>query len=225
MDPRGAALLDPLPADLDAQEWRQQRSELLLPKIIGYRKGVPVYAMKGSMRQYWVAPIPPFHIADGATVGGTAALTDASPAPPLVLPANILELASRLEFAAFGRYTSTGTPGTIVVGIYLGTGAIAAGQAICVTAAIAPVASQTNRTWRLEGNASVRAVGAGTAATVIGCLEISNITTGATDMAPATAPATLGFDSTVANTVRIGLTPSVTTGTWIVHYFGLRLVN
>jgi len=178
---------------------------------------------------YWVAPLPPLHTADGTAYTGTAALGDLSPAPPIVIPANQLEVASRLEFAAFGRFTSTATPGTIVMGIYLGTGAIAAGQAIAVTSALTLPASQTNRTWRLEGNASVRTVGAGTAATIIGCLEITNITGTApvvgTDIAPATAPAALTFDSTINNTVRLGVTPSVTTGSWQCHYFGVRSVN
>jgi hypothetical protein len=140
----------------------------------------------------------------------------------------MLEIGSRLEFSCFGRFTSTGTPGTIILGIYIAptATAIAAGQAIAATAAIVPLASSTNRTWRLEGNASVRAVGSGTAATVIGCMEISNVVgVGSTEMAPATAPATLGFDSTVANKVMIGATPSVTTGSWQTHYFGVRLVN
>lgn len=172
-----------------------------------------------------MAPIPPFHTADGTAYTGTAAIADVGPAPSIIIPANFFEVGQRLEFSAFGRYTSTATPGTIIVGIYLGTGAIAAGQAIAATAAIIPVASQTNRTWRLEGNASIRTVGATTAATVIGALEVSNITSNGTDLAPATAPATLGFDSTIANKVMIGVTPSVTTGSWQIHYFGVRVVN
>lgn len=175
-------------------------------------------------RQYYVAPVPPFQVADG-TANTSAVLTDMSPAPPIVLAANQLEIGSRLEFAAFGRYTSTATPGTIIIGIYLGTGAIASGQAVFATAALTVQASQTNRSWRLEGNASVRTVGASTAATIIGLGEISNITTNGTDLAPATAPATLGFDSTIANTIRVGGTASVSTGSWTVHYFGVRLVN
>lgn len=179
------------------------------------------------MRQYWVAPLPPFHTADGTAYTGTAAIGDVSPAPATVVPANALEAGSRLEFQAFGRFTSTGTPGTVVVGLYLCPPAttIATGNAIVATAALTVLASKTNQTWRLEGNASVRTVGSGTAATIIGCAEVSNITTLATDIAPATAPATLGFDSTVANKIAIGVTPSVTTGSWTVHYFGVRLVN
>src|SRR4051812_31987340 len=176
-------------------------------------------------RQYWVSPLPPFHTADGPTIGAAAALADASPTPNVVLPGGLLEIGSRLEFAAFGRFTTTATQGTIVVGIYLAASAaaISAGQALCATAALVPVASQTNRTWRLEGNASVRAVG--TSGSLIGALEISNITTLATDMAPATAPTAVTYDTTLPLTVRLGLTPSVTTGSWIAHYFGVRLVN
>jgi len=175
--------------------------------------------------QSWITGVPPYGIADGTAYTGTAALGDISPPPPIVLTANQLLIATRLEVVAFGRFTSTATPGTLVMGVYLGTGAIAAGQAIAVTAAIAVQASQTNRTWRLEGNASMRAQGAGTAASILGCFEISNITTGLTDLAPATAPTVLTFDSTINNTVRIGVTPSVTTGSWLCHYLDVRLVN
>jgi len=177
------------------------------------------------MRQYWVAPIPPFHTADGTAYTGTAAIGDISPAPSVILPANFLEVGMRLEFSAFGRYTSTGTPGTIILGVYIGTGAISSGMALAATSAITVQTSQTNRSWRLEGNASVRAVGSGTSATAIGLVEVSNVTSNGTDMGPATAPAVLTFDSTIANKVMIGATPSVTTGTWQLHYFGVRVVN
>jgi hypothetical protein len=175
-------------------------------------------------RIYYVAPYPPFHTADGATATA-AALAEISPTPSIVLPANLLEAGGRLEFSAFGRLTTAATPGTFTFGIYIGTGAIGAGQAAIVSSAIAGVASQTNKTWRIEGNASVRAVGSGTAATIIGVLEISNVSSNGTDLAPATAPATFGFDSTIANIVRLGYTPSLATASCICHYFGVRLVN
>jgi len=175
------------------------------------------------MRQYWVAPVPPFHVADGTAYTGTAAIGDISPAPAIVIPANALELGSRLEFTAFGRFTSTGTPGTVIVGVYLGSGAIASGQAVAATAATAPTTSATNQSWRLEGDASVRAVGA--SGSVLGLAEVSNLTVGGTLMAPPTAPTAITVDTTVALTVRVGVTPSVTTGSWQVHFFGVRLVN
>lgn len=224
MDPRGAALLEPLPADLDGGAYRQARAELLQPKIIGTRRGVPVYAVKGGARQYWVAPLPPFHVADGATLTA-AALAELSPTPPVVVPGGLLEIGSRLEFSAFGRITTAATPGTWTFGIYIGTIAIAVGQAAIVSAALAAKASMTNVTWRIEGNASVRAVGTGTAGQLLGALEISNITTNGTDLAPATAPTAFGFDTTVSNFVRLGVTPSVATGSIVCHYFGCRLVN
>jgi|SRR4051812_47581331 hypothetical protein len=176
-------------------------------------------------RQYWISPLPPFQIADGPTIGAAAALGDASPTPAVVIPGGLLEIGSRLEFSAFGRCTTTGTPGTIVVGVYLSASgaAISAGQALCATAALVPVATQTNRSWRVEGNASVRAVG--TSGSALGLLEVSNITSNGTDLAPATAPTAVTYDTTVPLTVRLGFTPSVTTGSWVAHYFGVRLVN
>ena len=175
-------------------------------------------------RQYWVAPLPPFHTADGATLTA-AALGELSPTPPLIVPGNFWEAGSRVEWSAFGRITTAATPGTWTFGIYIGTAAIASGQAAVVSAALAAKASMTNVTWRIEGNASVRTVGSGTGATIIGALEISNITSNGTDLAPATAPATFAFDSTVANFVRLGITPSVATGSITCHYFGMRSVN
>src|SRR4051812_50140552 len=117
-------------------------------------------------RQYWISPLPPFQIADGPTIGAAAALGDASPTPAVVIPGGLLETGSRLEFSAFGRCTTTGTPGTIIVGVYLSASgaAISAGQALCATAALVPVATQTNRSWRGGGEAPrgrVRAAAAG----------------------------------------------------------------
>lgn len=186
-------------------------------------------------RQYWVAPLPPFHTADGTAYTGTAALGDLTPAPPIVIPANMLEAGSRLEIQAFGKYTSTATPGTVTMGLYLGPPATAIGSVgvVCVGPSVAPVASMTNRSFRVEANCSIRTVGAATAATILGCAEITNITGNNaaapplmdTQIAPMTGLATLGFDSTVANSIRLGVTPSVTTGSWTCMYMGVRLVN
>ncbi len=179
------------------------------------------------MRAYGVVPLPPFHVADGAA-NASSALTVISPTPDIVLPANFLEAGSRLEISAFGRYTSTGTPGTLTIGLYWSpsAAAIATGHAVAITAALTVQASQTNRSWRVEGNASVRTIGAaGTNSTVIALLEVSNITTNGTDLAPATAPATFAYDNTIPQNVRLGMTASVATGSWTCHYFGVRSVN
>jgi hypothetical protein len=174
--------------------------------------------------QQWVAPLPPYHFADGPAVTA-AALADISPTPQVVIPGGLLQPGHRLEFQAFGRYSSAATPGTVVMGIYLAASgaAIATGQALAASAALAMVASQTNRTWRLEGNCQVRSIG--TTGTIIGCLEISNITANGTDLAPATAPAVVTYDTTVPLMVRLGVTPSLATGSWQCHYIGVRHVN
>jgi hypothetical protein len=176
-------------------------------------------------RQYWVAPIPPFHTADGPAVTGGTVLADMSPAPPIVLGGNLLEVGSRLEFQAYGRYTSAATPGTAVLGVYLGASAsaIAAGMALAVTATLTLPASQTNRTWRMEGNAAVRSVG--TTGTIIACMEFSNVTAGATDLAPSTAPAAATVDTTANLSARLGVTPSLATQSWTCHHWGVRLVT
>lgn len=175
-------------------------------------------------RQYWLAGIPPLHTADGATVTA-AALAEISPTPAIILGGNFFEVGSSLEFTAFGRITTAATPGTWTFGIYIGTAAIAVGQAAIVSAALAAKPSMTTVTWRIEGNADIRAVGTGTTGTVLGCLEISNITSNGTDIAPATAPTAFGFDTTVSNFVRLGVTPSVATGSIICHRFKVRTVN
>ena len=73
------------------------------------------------MRQYWIAPIPPFHIADGAAYNTSTTLTDVGPTPSIVLPANFLETGMRLEFGAFGRYSTTTGPPNLTLGIYIGS--------------------------------------------------------------------------------------------------------
>lgn len=232
MNLSGAVDLRRPPASEDSRwevlrEYQAQRGRchLFERELLGHdRRGRPIWRVAGSARMYLVTPRPPFHIADG-TAATAAALAEISPVPPIVFGANELEQGSRLEFSSFGRLTTAATPGTFTYGIYIGTGAIAAGQAAITSAAIAGIASQTNRTWRIEGNASIRTVGSGTAATIIGALEISNVSSNGTDLAPATAPATFAFDSTVANNVRLGYTPSLATASCTCHYFGIRLVN
>lgn len=176
--------------------------------------------------QRWVMPIGPFHTADGAAYASSTTLTDVGPTPSIVIPANYLEVGMRLEWVVFGRFSTTGTP-TLTLGVYLGTGAIASGQAVTVTSALTTPSGVTNQTFRIEGNASVRAVGSGTSATIIGVSEVSNVTTTATNMAPATAPATLGFDSTIANKIMFGATwgTSSASNTLTCHYFDVRSVN
>jgi hypothetical protein len=182
-------------------------------------------------RQYWVSPIPPFHVADGTALTGGTVLGELFMVPPIIIPGGTLEIGSRLEIQAFGKYTTTATQGSITMGLYIGPTATLIGSlaVMCVTSTLTPVASMTNRTWRLEANASVRTVGTGTAATVLTCAEITNVSGASpvcdTAVAPATGLAAVGFDSTVNNRIAIGVTPTVSTGSWQCMYMGVRLVN
>lgn len=178
-------------------------------------------------RQYWVAPVPPFPITDGAAYATSTTLTDVAPTPQIVIPSPTLEASVRVEFSAFGRYSTTTGTNNITLGIYSGTvgQAIASAVAVVTTSAITGVASSTNRTWRLEGNGSVRTIG--TSGTILCVLEVSNITSNGTDMAPATAPAAATIDTTVSRYFTLGATWSVSNAanSLTCHYFGMRLVN
>lgn len=178
------------------------------------------------MRQYWPASLPPFHIADGAAYASSAALADVAPTPQILLPAGLLEIGSRFEAHAWGRYSNTGTP-TLVLGVYTGTIGQAIGSAavLCATSALTTVSGVTNRTWRFECRGQVRAVGSSGSVLAFG--EAANITTGGTDMAPATAPTAVTVDTTVARYVTFGATwgTSSASNTLTVHEFGFRLVN
>lgn len=179
------------------------------------------------MDQRWVAPIGPFHIADGTAYANSVALTDVSPAPQVQLPRDYLDLGRRFEFYCVGQYSNTGTP-TLTLGLYSGTigQAIGSAAAVCVSSAITTVSAVTARTFRLEGHAHITAVGA--SGTVRGMAEVSNVSTGATDMAPATSPfANVTIDTTVARYFAIGATwgTASASNTLTIKYFGFRLVN
>lgn len=178
------------------------------------------------MRQYLVTPVGPFHVADGAAYANATALTDVAPTPAVLLSANLLELGTRFEIQACGRYSNTGTP-TLTLGLYSGTvgQAIGSGVALCVTSALTTVSAAANRTWEIHGRFSVRSVGA--SGTVFGRAKVSNVTTGATDLAPASAPTTATIDTTVARYMTIGATwgTASASNTLTVQEFGLTMVN
>jgi hypothetical protein len=177
-------------------------------------------------RQYWVSPLPPFGIADGAAYGTSVTLTEVSPTPQIILPAGILELGTRLEWYAFGRFSNTVTP-TLTFGLYSGTIAQAIGSAavLCASSAVTTITAATNRTWRIEGHVQIRAIG--TSGSALGLGEITNLSTGLTDMMPASAPTAVTVDTTVARYISLGATwgTSSASNTLTCHYFGVRLVN
>lgn len=177
-------------------------------------------------RQYWVSSIPPYHIADGTGYTGTAALGDVTPAPSIVIPANLLEAGVRMRVQAFGKYTSTGTPGTAIVGVYIGTGAIGSAAVVAAIAATTVGTSKTNQTWKLDCTSAIRTNG--TSGTILGCVDVVGVaggTAGDIVLGPLTGLATATVDTTVAQKVMIGVNPSVTTGTWTCMYAHVELLS
>ena len=173
------------------------------------------------MRQYWVAPLSPLHTADGAAYASATALTDVSPTPNIVLPANTLEVGSLLRFEAFGRYSTTTTP-TLLIGIYYGA---VAGVAIAATAALTTPSSVTNNSWYLRGQARVRSVGS--SGTILGAISVEGVSAAAAvNLGPATAPATAAIDTTAAKALTVGAQwgTNNAANTLTCHHFAVELV-
>lgn len=178
------------------------------------------------MGQYWVQPVPPFHTADGTAVTASATLTELSPTPQIVIPAPWLNEfgGKRLEFQAWGIYTTTGTQGTVTFDLRIGAaGAVGSMTSAAATAAITWVASQTNRVWRMEGNMQIRSLGS--SGTGVAACEFSNVSSGATDMGATAAGSTFTVDTTSARAVALACTNSAASQSITCRYFGVRLVN
>jgi hypothetical protein len=167
--------------------------------------------------------LPPFAAVDGTAVTTPASLTDATPLPASNIPANWLHPGGMLMLDCSGRFTSTGTPGTLTIGIYMAKVgvAIASATLIMASAALVPLASQTNSTFAIRARIECVSIGAGGAGVgqvrgwgmVMGLVSLTTI-----NMIPATVPmAAVTLDTTADQRVLIGLTPSVTTGSVTIH--------
>lgn len=167
--------------------------------------------------------MPPFAAVDGPAVTTPASLTDATPLPACNIPANWLHPGGMLMIDVSGRFTSTGTPGTLTIGLYLakvGVG-IASATLVMASAALVPLASQTNSTFACRFRVECVSIGAGGAGVgqvrgwgmVFGLVGLTTF-----NMIPATVPmAAVSVDTTSDQRVLVGLTPSVTTGSVTLH--------
>jgi len=106
-------------------------------------------------RQYWVAPVPPIHIADAAAYASSTTLTDVSALPAITLPANALEPGVEIELYAEGQFSNTGTP-TLLLGFYFGG---VAGVALAASGAITTITGATAWAWQMRYRGTVRAAG------------------------------------------------------------------
>lgn len=149
------------------------------------------------------------------------------------IPANYFYIGRQLRVRAYGRI-STFTSGTFTFDFRLGT--LATPIIVFNGGALATVISLTNQTWELEMLMTCRAVGAGTAANLIGTGRFtSQVVTGGTAgqqamsyPLPLTAPAVgTGFDSTIANVANLFIACSVSNAANAItlHQYSLEALN
>lgn len=153
-------------------------------------------------RQYWSAPLPPFHIADGVALASSTTLTDISPAPQITLPGNLLEPGSEIELWASGQFSTTGTP-TLLLGLYFGG---VAGAALAASSAVTTGSAAAAWPWQLYYRGTVRSIGASGSIKGQGRLFLGTSLTALSLRAiPETsAGRTVTIDTTTAKTLTVG---------------------
>jgi len=176
-------------------------------------------------RQYWVSPLPPLHVADGTALASSTTLTDASPSPPIVLPANLLELGSELEISAFGQFSNTGTP-TLLLGFYYGG---VAGSALAASSAVTTTTGATAWPWMLEYRGVVRSVGTSGSIVGQGVLRLGTALTAFTvrPIPEVAASRTVTIDTTAAKSITLGAQwgTSSASNTLTVNDISVRVVS
>lgn len=175
-------------------------------------------------RSYYVAPVPPLHVLDGAAFNTFTAYQDISPTPAIKLPANLLEVGTQIRFEAKGEFSNTGTP-TLSVGFFWGTAAVPLGQSRLITTTTAA----TSWPWHLEYQGRVRAIG--TAGSIQGA-GIFDLGTSLTAMTSEFVPTTLALrtsaiDTSIEKVVGVGAQwgTSNAANTIKVNFFSVMIVS
>lgn len=153
--------------------------------------------------QFWVSPMPPFHNTAGTALANSTTLTDISPSPPIVLPANWAGLlGAELEIYAQGFFSTTATP-TLIMGIYFG--GVAAALPLAATSAVT-TGTATAWPWKITYRGVVRAIG--TSGSINGYGEAllgTSLTAWTGRPIPETAAGrTVTIDTTAAKAITIG---------------------
>ena len=137
----------------------------------------------------------------GAAYNTSVTLTDVTPAPQQIIPANFLQVGSAFKITAFGTYSNTGTP-TLLLGVYYGG---VAGTALAATGATTTTTGATNWPFRLEYTGIVRSIGPSGTIMGQGFVDLATSLTAVTRIPiPATALATVTVDTTSAKALTIG---------------------
>jgi len=169
---------------------------------------------------------------DGAAVTGTTATSLLPGAAKFTLPANFCEVGRVFRVTAKGRVSNiVTTPGTLTLDVRFGSVVVFNGGAMQLNAV-----AKTNVTWIFDAMLTVRAIGSGTAANLLGIGQwTSESVVGSpvpgsggsgTLLCPASAPAVgSGFDSTAAQVIDLFATFSLTGNSITCHEYAFESLN
>jgi hypothetical protein len=151
--------------------------------------------------QSWRAVLNSPGVGAGTPLANSAVLTDISPAPQLVLPANFLYAGQRLRLTASGIYSTTGAP-TLLLGGYFGG---VAGTLLAATAANAAATGAAAFPWQYFLDIYVRAIGSSGSLWCNGRASVGSSLTAYTDYAlPSSQTQPVAVNTTAANALTIG---------------------
>jgi hypothetical protein len=154
------------------------------------------------MAQKWAFPLDPQYTASGTAYASSTTLTDVSPTPNKVVPANYLLPGMKLRLKTCCKFSNTATP-TLLLGFYLGG---VAGTALAATSAITTTTGATN--WRADMVLDLRVETIGSSGTVMpmnGYLDLGTSLTAFTHRPiPETALATVTWDTTASKALTVG---------------------
>jgi hypothetical protein len=180
---------------------------------------------------FYVDSRMPYIVSDPASV--TLAATDSALIPVGSLPvlgSNYFGFVGKaVRCTMYGRITTAVTPGNGTFDIYWGNGTSANGTIILSSAAFALTASQTNITWELQFIVRCRAIGTAGTVMSVGMANFNPAVVASTlqtIMLPATAPAAVTIDTTLANFISPQFKRSGSTAeTMQVHEFLFEALN
>jgi hypothetical protein len=151
--------------------------------------------------QTWESVLNAPGVGAGSALLSSATLSDISPAPQIVVPANYMYENQRFRVKGYGIYSSTSTP-TLTLGVYYGG---VAGTALAVTAANAVASGAASYPWRLELDIYIRTVGSTGTVWVNGWAKVGSSLTAYTEYAlPSSQTQPISINTTTANALTIG---------------------
>lgn len=150
--------------------------------------------------QFWESVLNAPGVGAGTPLASSTALTDISPAPQLVIPANYLYVGQRLRVTGYGIYSTTATP-TLLLGVYYGG---VAGTALAATAANA-TGTATAWPWNIRLEIYVRSTGSSGTLWCNGLAQVGSSLTAYTGYAlPSSQTQPITINTTTANAITVG---------------------